>query len=84
MDTPVFIVKRNLLYCKKRCLLPKWFLFRKCISGRLSPSGSWPRGRYCISRKGGSCARGFTTGSVYWDDEDLFNNWNVARWKLQS
>ena len=33
-------------------------------------SGLWPRGRYCIARKGGSCPTGFSTGSVYWDDED--------------
>ena len=39
-------------------------------------SGSWPSGRYCIARKGYSCPIGFTTGSVYWDDEDTANiNW---------
>ena len=36
-------------------------------------SGSWPRGRYCIARKGGSCPTGFRAGSVYWDDEDFLN-----------
>ena len=40
-------------------------------------SGSWPRGNYCIARKGGRCPIGFSTGSVYWDDEDTANaNWH--------
>ena len=30
----------------------------------------WPRGKYCISRYGGSCPDGFFGGSIYWDDED--------------
>ena len=32
----------------------------------------WPRGSYCIAKKG-SCPRGFRYGSIYWDDEDRRN-----------
>lgn len=35
---------------------------------------SWPKGRYCIFRKGGYCPRGFNEGTIYWDDEDKSNN----------
>lgn len=31
---------------------------------------SWPRGKYCIARYGGSCPSGFIEGWVKWDDED--------------
>nr|AIR07876.1 apextrin-like protein 1 [Branchiostoma japonicum] len=31
--------------------------------------GNWPRGSYCIFKKGG-CPRGFQSGEIYWDDED--------------
>ena len=30
----------------------------------------WPKGNYCIARRGGNCPSGFKTGSIYWDDED--------------
>lgn len=33
----------------------------------------WPKGQYCIFRKGGYCPRGFNKGSMYWDDEDKNN-----------
>ena len=47
----------------------------QCVKNSVGPfsSGSWPTGSYCIARKGGSCPTGFTTGSVYWDDEDTLN-----------
>ena len=38
--------------------------------------GSWPKGRYCINKKG-RCPQGFRIGSIYWDDEDS-NNKNSA------
>ena len=38
-----------------------------------STSTTWPAGKYCIARKGGSCPTGFSSGSVYWDDEDTQN-----------
>ena len=34
---------------------------------------TWPPGRYCIARKGGSCPAGFLEGYVRWDDEDTRN-----------
>ena len=34
---------------------------------------SWPKGSYCIFRKGGSCPRSFDQGSIFWDDEDVDN-----------
>jgi hypothetical protein len=47
---------------------------RMCYCTRTSSRGStsWPRGRYCIAKKG-SCPRGFRTGELYWDDEDSGN-----------
>ena len=33
----------------------------------------WPRGSYCIAKKG-SCPRGFRYGSIYWDDDDRRNS----------
>ncbi|CAC5419765.1 unnamed protein product [Mytilus coruscus] len=44
-----------------------------CTKTTYGGSGSWPRGNYCIARKGGSCPSGFRTGSIYWDDEDHAN-----------
>ncbi|OPL32926.1 hypothetical protein AM593_08842, partial [Mytilus galloprovincialis] len=44
-----------------------------CTKTSYSGSGSWPRGNYCIARKGGSCPSGFSTGFIYWDDEDNAN-----------
>ena len=35
---------------------------------------SWPKGSYCIFRKGGFCPRGFDQGSILWDDEDDNNS----------
>ncbi|XP_073250647.1 uncharacterized protein [Porites lutea] len=32
----------------------------------------WPRGQYCILKKG-ECPEGFTEGHIKWDDEDLNN-----------
>ncbi|XP_066302640.1 uncharacterized protein [Branchiostoma lanceolatum] len=34
--------------------------------------GSWPRGNYCIFKKGG-CPGGFRWGKLKWDDEDTSN-----------
>ncbi|CAG2254797.1 unnamed protein product [Mytilus edulis] len=36
----------------------------------------WPKGTYCILRKGGSCPKGFANGHVYWDDEDDSGSYN--------
>ena len=33
----------------------------------------WPKGSYCIARKGSSCPAGFKDGWIYWDDEDSNN-----------
>lgn len=44
----------------------------KTFSGSMSGS-TWPRGRYCIARYGGSCPTGFAGGYIYWDDEDRNN-----------
>lgn len=45
----------------------------KVHNGAYNSSGSWPQGRYCIARKGGYCPSGFSSGSVYWDDENSYN-----------
>ena len=34
---------------------------------------TWPRGKYCIARYGGSCPSGFYGGHIHWDDEDSGN-----------
>lgn len=34
----------------------------------------WPRGSYCIARRGGSCPSGFNWGRIDWDDEDYTND----------
>lgn len=34
---------------------------------RYSRGRSWPRGSYCIFRKGGFCPRGFMEGMFYWN-----------------
>ncbi|CAG2214856.1 unnamed protein product [Mytilus edulis] len=44
-----------------------------CTKTKYGGLASWPRGNYCIARKGGSCPSGFRTGSIYWDDEDHNN-----------
>nr|XP_011455971.2 uncharacterized protein LOC105348311 [Crassostrea gigas] len=44
-----------------------------CSKTSSSGSGSWPRGNYCIMRYGSHCPSGFSSGSVYWDDEDTYN-----------
>lgn len=38
---------------------------------------SWPKGNYCIFRKGGVCPDGFDAGSIFWDDEDDNNQNSV-------
>ncbi|XP_059145207.1 uncharacterized protein LOC131932330 [Physella acuta] len=40
-----------------------------CVSTTLSPGAAWPRGSYCINRKGDKCPSGFETGSVAWNEE---------------
>eukprot|EP00161_Ancyromonas_sigmoides_P023931 TRINITY_DN75_c0_g1_i4.p2 TRINITY_DN75_c0_g1~~TRINITY_DN75_c0_g1_i4.p2 ORF type:complete len:4802 (-),score=2623.75 TRINITY_DN75_c0_g1_i4:194-14599(-) len=32
--------------------------------------GEWPRGSYCVYRKGGTCPAGFAEGSRTWDESD--------------
>ncbi|XP_063442795.1 uncharacterized protein LOC134723086 [Mytilus trossulus] len=44
-----------------------------CTKTSYSGSGSWPSGNYCIARYGSSCPSGFSTGNIYWDDEDNAN-----------
>ena len=39
---------------------------------------TWPKGSYCIARCGGSCPSGFSSGSIYWDDEDNNNDNDVS------
>ncbi|XP_052271513.1 mucin-3A-like isoform X2 [Dreissena polymorpha] len=34
--------------------------------------GDWPRGAYCLLKMG-NCPTGFQVGSIYWDDEGVFN-----------
>ena len=34
---------------------------------------AWPKGSYCIARKGGNCPSGFSEGHIFWDDEDSDN-----------
>ena len=34
---------------------------------------SWPKGNYCIFRKGGFCPPRFMEGSIHWDDKDRGN-----------
>lgn len=33
----------------------------------------WPRGTYCIAKRGGSCPPRFQNGGIFWDDEDSGN-----------
>ncbi|CAL1529622.1 unnamed protein product [Lymnaea stagnalis] len=40
-----------------------------CVSSTLSPGAAWPRGSYCINRKGDHCPSGFDTGSISWNEE---------------
>ena len=42
------------------------------------PKKFWPRGQYCIFRRGGSCPTGFDHGYIFWDDEDEDNNNGVS------
>ena len=37
----------------------------------------WPKGSYCIVKKG-ECPTGFSEGSVFWDDENFFNDNKVG------
>ena len=39
---------------------------------------NWPKGSYCIARKGGSCPTGFSNGWISWDDEDSRNSNKVS------
>ena len=48
----------------------KMYYCVKTYNGPRYPS--WPRGTYCIAKKG-RCPRGFRVGSVFWDDEDNRN-----------
>ena len=34
---------------------------------------NWPRGSYCIGRKGMTCPGGFCEGFIKWDDKDFRN-----------
>ena len=49
---------------------------RTCYCTKTDTPGRivWPRGRYCIARKGGFCPSGFRPGNLYWDDEDTRND----------
>ena len=38
----------------------------------------WPKGSYCIARKGGTCPTGFSNGWISWDDEDNRNSNKVS------
>ncbi|KAK6979669.1 hypothetical protein BgiMline_020655 [Biomphalaria glabrata] len=40
-----------------------------CVSTTLSPGAAWPKGSYCINRKGDKCPTGFETGSIQWNEE---------------
>ena len=44
-----------------------------CTKNSTAGTGSWPRGTYCIAKYGSSCPSGFSSGYVYWDDEDSGN-----------
>lgn len=54
-----------------------WGFCCKTANSHGGVSKSWPKGHYCIFRKGGHCPRGFGKGSIRWDDEDN-NNKNSA------
>ncbi|KAH3865545.1 hypothetical protein DPMN_028585 [Dreissena polymorpha] len=46
-----------------------------CIKSQFQVSeydDDWPRGAYCLLKKG-NCPTGFQSGSIFWDDESLFN-----------
>ncbi|XP_052681062.1 uncharacterized protein LOC128161727 [Crassostrea angulata] len=50
------------------------FKFYYCSKNYRSNTGKrWPPGNYCILRDL-SCPSGFSSGSVFWDDEDTFND----------
>ena len=52
--------------------------FQYCVkTSRKKNNIQWPRGTYCIAKKG-RCPRGFREGGIHWDDYNFFNkNW---RW----
>lgn len=46
-----------------------------CMKVKNSETTPWPRGQYCIFKKG-DCPKGFREGYVFWDDE---NNKNINK-----
>ena len=44
-----------------------------CTKTSTAGTTSWPSGTYCIARYGSSCPSSFSSGSMYWDDEDSGN-----------
>ena len=54
----------------------KTYYCTKTFSG--TSEFTWPRGKYCIARYGGSCPSGFYGGYIHWDNEDS-NNINAKQ-----
>ena len=58
---------------KMRVYVGKDIRFYYCVKKFRKNNGvRWPRGTYCIAKKG-RCPRGFHGGSIFWDDEDYRN-----------
>ncbi len=54
--------------------------FFYCVKTFWGNSGyQWPRGSYCIAKKG-DCPSGFRYGTIFWDDEDRHNK--NKRWGI--
>ncbi|XP_059161228.1 uncharacterized protein LOC131944557 [Physella acuta] len=45
-----------------------YFYQRFCMVDMPSTGPAWPRGSYCINRKGGACPAGFNSGFIFIDD----------------
>lgn len=37
----------------------------------------WPRGKYCIARRGGECPDGFIDGKIFWDNDNPSNRLGI-------
>nr|AJQ21523.1 MACPF domain-containing protein 8 [Mytilus galloprovincialis] len=49
-----------------------WFCIKKYDDKSTGYYLNWPKGNYCILKKG-TCPTGFSDGWLYWDDEDSHN-----------
>lgn len=43
-----------------------------------SANRDWPQGSYCMPRYSSACPSGFSTGFIFWDDEDEANSNSIS------